>query len=69
MYVRDGRLMASADAGDGPGDSVELTPIDRNRFIVPHTPIVSLQDQPNHRPEYQRRCDQMRLRMSLIELA
>ena len=41
VYVRDGRLMASADAGDGPGDSVELTPIDRNRFIVPHTPIVA----------------------------
>jgi CubicO group peptidase (beta-lactamase class C family) len=40
VYVRDGRLMASADAGDGPGDSVELTPIDRNRFIVPATPIV-----------------------------
>jgi CubicO group peptidase (beta-lactamase class C family) len=41
VYVRDGRLMASADAGDGPGDSVELTPIDRNRFIVPYTPIVA----------------------------
>lgn len=40
VYVRDGRLLASADAGDGPGDSVELTPIDRNRFIVPHAPIV-----------------------------
>ena len=40
VYVRDGRLMASADAGDGPGDSVELTPIGRNRFIVPHAPIV-----------------------------
>jgi CubicO group peptidase (beta-lactamase class C family) len=41
VYVRDGRLMASADAGDGPGDSVELTPIDRNRFIVPYTSIVA----------------------------
>ncbi len=40
LYVRDGTLMASADAGDGAGDSVVLTPVGTDRFIVPHTPIV-----------------------------
>lgn len=41
VYVRDGKLWASADAGDGPGDSVELRPIDANRFSVPGTPVVA----------------------------
>ncbi len=41
LYVRDGTLMASADAGDGAGDSVVLTPVAKDRFIVPHTPIVA----------------------------
>jgi CubicO group peptidase (beta-lactamase class C family) len=40
VYVRDGRLMASADAGDGPGDSVELTPTGPNRFVVNGIPVV-----------------------------
>jgi CubicO group peptidase (beta-lactamase class C family) len=40
VYVRDGKLMASADAGDGPGDSVELTPIGADRFIIVNTPIA-----------------------------
>jgi CubicO group peptidase (beta-lactamase class C family) len=41
VYVRDGKLWASQDAGDGPGDSVELIPIDGNRFSVPGAPIVA----------------------------
>jgi len=41
VYMRDGRLMASTDAGDGPGDSVELTPIGPDRFVVPGTPVVA----------------------------
>ena len=41
VYVRDGKLWASMDAGDGPGDSVELRPIDMNRFSVPGAPIVA----------------------------
>jgi len=41
VYVRDGRLMASADAGDGPGDSVELTPTGPNRFVIAGTPVVA----------------------------
>lgn len=41
IYVRDGKLWGSPDAGDGPGESVELMPIDSNRFSVPGTPIVA----------------------------
>jgi len=41
VYVRDGRLWASMDAGDGPADSVELRPIDSNRFSVPGAPVVA----------------------------
>jgi CubicO group peptidase (beta-lactamase class C family) len=41
VFVRDGKLWASPDAGDGPGDSVELRPIDRNRFAVPGAPVVA----------------------------
>lgn len=41
VYVRDGKLWASMDAGEGPADSVELRPIDRNRFSVPGAPIVA----------------------------
>jgi CubicO group peptidase (beta-lactamase class C family) len=41
VYVRDGKLWASLDAGDGPGDSFELRPIDRNRFTVPGAPVVA----------------------------
>jgi hypothetical protein len=41
VYVRDGKLWASPDAGDGPAESVELRPIDMNRFSVPGAPIVA----------------------------
>jgi CubicO group peptidase (beta-lactamase class C family) len=40
VYVRDGKLWASLDAGDGPADSFELRPIDMNRFSVPGAPVV-----------------------------
>ena len=40
VFVRDRTLWASADAGDGPGDSVELTPLGKDRFVIAHTPIV-----------------------------
>jgi CubicO group peptidase (beta-lactamase class C family) len=38
IFVRDGKLMASADAGEG--NSVELTAVSANRFVVPGTPIA-----------------------------
>jgi len=41
VYVRDGRLWASMDAGEGPGDSVELRPIGKNRFSIPGAPVVA----------------------------
>jgi CubicO group peptidase (beta-lactamase class C family) len=41
VYVRDGKLWGSMDAGDGPADSFELRPIDRNRFSVPGAPVVA----------------------------
>jgi CubicO group peptidase (beta-lactamase class C family) len=41
VYVRDGKLWASMDAGDGPGDSAELRPISMNRFSIPGAPIVA----------------------------
>jgi CubicO group peptidase (beta-lactamase class C family) len=41
VYVRDGKLWASMDAGDGPADSVELRPIDMNRFSIPGAPVVA----------------------------
>jgi CubicO group peptidase (beta-lactamase class C family) len=41
VYLRDGKLWASMDAGDGPADSVELRPIDRNRFAIPGAPVVA----------------------------
>jgi len=37
IFVRNGRLMASASAGEEP--SVELTPVGANRFVVSGTPI------------------------------
>jgi CubicO group peptidase (beta-lactamase class C family) len=40
VYVRDGKLWGSMDAGDGPGDSFELHPIDRDRFSIPGAPVV-----------------------------
>ena len=40
VFVRDGTLMASADAGDGAGDSVELTPVSEDRFAIAHTTVV-----------------------------
>ena len=40
IYVRDGKLWASMDAGDGLGDSFELRPIDTNRFSVPGAPVM-----------------------------
>ncbi len=41
VYVRDGKLWASMDAGDGPGDSAELRPISVNRFSIPGAPVVA----------------------------
>ena len=41
VYVRDGKLWASLDAGDGPADSFELQPIDSNRFSIPGAPVVA----------------------------
>jgi hypothetical protein len=41
VYVRDGKLWGSMDAGDGPGDSFELRPIDSNRFSIPGAPVVA----------------------------
>jgi CubicO group peptidase (beta-lactamase class C family) len=41
VYVREGKLWASMDAGDGPGDSVELRPLDTNRFSIPGAPVVA----------------------------
>jgi CubicO group peptidase (beta-lactamase class C family) len=41
VYVRDGKLWASMDAGEGPSDSVELRAIDSNRFSIPGAPIVA----------------------------
>jgi CubicO group peptidase (beta-lactamase class C family) len=41
VYVRDGKLWASLDAGDGPGDSFELRPIGRSRFTIPGAPVVA----------------------------
>jgi CubicO group peptidase (beta-lactamase class C family) len=41
VYVRDDKLWASMDAGDGPGDSVELRPMDKNRFSIPGAPVVA----------------------------
>jgi CubicO group peptidase (beta-lactamase class C family) len=41
VYVRDGKLWASLDAGDGPGDSFELRPMDSNRFSIPGAPVVA----------------------------
>jgi CubicO group peptidase (beta-lactamase class C family) len=41
VYVRDDKLWASMDAGDGPADSVELRPMDRNRFSIPGAPVVA----------------------------
>jgi CubicO group peptidase (beta-lactamase class C family) len=40
VYVRDAKLWASLDAGDGPADSFELRPIDMNRFSVLGAPVV-----------------------------
>ncbi len=41
VYVRDGKLWASMDAGEGAADSVELRPIDLNRFSIPGAPVVA----------------------------
>jgi CubicO group peptidase (beta-lactamase class C family) len=41
VYVRDGKLWASMDAGEGPADSVELRPLDMNRFSIPGAPVVA----------------------------
>jgi CubicO group peptidase (beta-lactamase class C family) len=41
VYLRDGKLWASMDAGDGPADSVELRPLDKNRFSIPGAPVVA----------------------------
>ena len=40
VHVRDGKLWASPDAGDGPAESAELRPLDRNRFSIPGSPVV-----------------------------
>jgi hypothetical protein len=41
VYVRDGKLWGSMDAGDGPADSFELRPIDSDRFSIPGAPVVA----------------------------
>jgi CubicO group peptidase (beta-lactamase class C family) len=41
VYLRDGKLWASLDAGDGPADSFELIPIGRDRFSIPGAPVVA----------------------------
>jgi CubicO group peptidase (beta-lactamase class C family) len=41
VYVRGGKLWASLDAGDGPGDSFELRPLGMNRFSIPGAPVVA----------------------------
>jgi beta-lactamase family protein len=39
IFLRDGKLMASEGAGEG--ESVELTPVSENRFVVSGTPIMA----------------------------
>ncbi len=39
IFLRDGKLMAREGAGEG--ESVELTPVSENRFVVSGTPIVA----------------------------
>jgi CubicO group peptidase (beta-lactamase class C family) len=39
IFLRDGKLMASEGVGEG--ESVELTPVSENRFVVLGTPIVA----------------------------
>jgi CubicO group peptidase (beta-lactamase class C family) len=43
IFLRDGKLMASEGAGEGEsvGESVELTPVSANRFVVSGTPIAA----------------------------
>jgi len=38
IFVRDGKLRASSDTGEG--DSVELTPVSEDRFVIPGTAVV-----------------------------
>jgi CubicO group peptidase (beta-lactamase class C family) len=40
VFVRDGRLMASADPSEE-GQVFEIVPISPNRFVIPGTPIVA----------------------------
>ena len=39
IFLRDGKLRASPNAGEDP--SIELTPVNENRFVLPGTPIVA----------------------------
>jgi CubicO group peptidase (beta-lactamase class C family) len=39
IFVRDGKLMASAGLDES--ESVELTPVSDNRFVIPGTPVVA----------------------------
>jgi CubicO group peptidase (beta-lactamase class C family) len=39
IFLRDGKLMGSQGVGEG--ESVELTPVSENRFVVSGTPIVA----------------------------
>jgi len=39
IFLRDGKLMASEGVGEG--ESVELTPVSENRFVISGTPIVA----------------------------
>jgi len=39
IFLRDGKLRASAGAGEG--ESVELTPVSENRFVISGTPVVA----------------------------
>ena len=41
VYLRNGKLLASMDAGEGAADSVELRPIDSTRFAVPGAPMIA----------------------------
>jgi len=39
IFLRDGKLMASEGVGEG--ESVELTPVSENRFVISGTPVVA----------------------------
>ena len=67
VYMRDGKLWASTDAGDGPGDSFELRPIDANRFSVPGAPVVAEFVAPNEGRSRQIRVTDAGLKPIVLE--